>query len=86
MENEANTFVDGDVLIEVRYKVAENGQEGVDIKFMVDNMDIGTLIDLGAYFTALGRNQRIRTRAPEEEVSDQNSQDKKRVLKPSPKR
>jgi hypothetical protein len=63
MENEANKmgFEEGQVLIEIVKKTVE-GREGVDVQFKVDTMDMGTLFDLGQYFTNLARNQMVRTR------------------------
>ena len=77
-------FEEGKVLIEIVQKVVD-GRVGVDVRFEVDDIDIGTLIDLGQYFTNLGRNQRIRTR-PEEEVDAESNGRKKRPIKPKPVR
>lgn len=87
MENEANKmgFEEGQVLIEIVKKTVED-REGVDVQFKVDTMDMGTLFDLGQYFTNLARNQMVRTRPPEEDITQGNSQEKQRVRKPAPKR
>lgn len=74
------------VLIKIVQKIV-NGRLGVDVQFLAETLDIGTLIDLGAYFTNLGRNQRITTNPNEEVVPEENGAEKKqRVYKPKPVR
>lgn len=88
MENEQEPFEEGKVLIKIVQKMQE-GRAGVDVIFDVETMDTGTLMDLGTYFTTLGRGQRVRTQPlPDEKNPDveANGQKKGRPRKPKPVR
>ena len=75
------------IIIKIVQKTVD-GRDGVDVQFQVEEIDIGTLFDLGLYFTNLARGQRVRTKAPEDDpqIDASNSDKKQRVHKPKPVR